>query len=95
MDINISKLSDKEISDICLKYNIIHANELKNYTRKDVIQEIQSWCKYKKENYKQNRQRRNSSPNIVSSVNTKNITPKPNIKRTKSAPLNIQKTKLI
>ena len=34
MDINLKKLSDKEIAEICIKYNIIQANELKNYTRK-------------------------------------------------------------
>ena len=28
MDINITKLSDKEIADICIKYNIIQMNEL-------------------------------------------------------------------
>ena len=44
MDINITKLSDKEIAGICIKYNIIQSNELKNYTRDRVINEIQNWC---------------------------------------------------
>ena len=39
MDINITKLSDKEIAGICVKYNIIQPNELRNYTRENVIQE--------------------------------------------------------
>ena len=42
MDINITKLSDREIAGICLKYNIIQSNELKNHTREQVIHEIQN-----------------------------------------------------
>ena len=67
MDINITKLSDKEISDICIKYNIIQPNEFKNYTRENVICEIQKWCEYKKKNY---RERRLSCPNLSSSEDT-------------------------
>jgi len=77
MDINITKLSDKEIAGICFKYNIIQSNELKNYTRENVIIEIQKWCEYKKKNY---RERRHSSPNISVSQDTRviqqNNTPK-------------------
>ena len=62
MDINITKLPDKEIAGICIKYNIIQANELKNYTRNNVISEITKWCSYKKQVY---RQRSMSSPNIM------------------------------
>ena len=68
MDINITKLSDREIAGICLKYNIIQSNELKNHTREQVIHEIQKWVDYKKTSYKQ---RRHSSPNI--SMNSSNI----------------------
>ena len=91
MDINITKLSDKEIADICIKYNIIQANELKNYTRDHVVQEIHKWCKYKKESY---RQRSMSSPNIMATEQKKiiNQTSGGGLKRTHSAPLNIQKT---
>tara|TARA_Y100000817_G_scaffold306736_1_gene292266 strand:- start:362 stop:1906 length:1545 start_codon:yes stop_codon:yes gene_type:complete len=91
MDINITHLTDKEITEICIKYNIIQLNELKDYTRNNVIQEIQKWCEYKKETY---RERRNSSPNILISQDTKVIQPNKSsgIKRTSSSPLNIQKT---
>ena len=47
MDINITKLSDKEIADICIKYNIIQSNELRNHTRNQVIEEINKWVQYK------------------------------------------------
>ena len=93
MDINITKLSDKEIAGICVKYNIIQPNELKNYTREHVIQEIKQWCYYKKESY---RQRSSSSPNIMmNQQNNKTIHQsvgsRGGLKRTNSAPLNIQK----
>ena len=94
MDINITKLSDKEIAGICLKYNIIQVNEFKNYTREQVVNEIQKWVQYKKNTY---RQRRHSSPNI--SMNTpekqtdnKIISSQPTLKRSTSQQFNIQKT---
>ena len=68
-----AQVIDKEISDICIKYNIIQSKELRNHTRNQVIGEIQKWVQYKKENYKQ---RRHSSPNIsmngTKSINTQN-----------------------
>jgi hypothetical protein len=93
MDINITKLSDKEIADICIKYNIIQSNELQNHTRNQVIGEIQKWVQYKKENYKQ---RRHSSPNIsmnqpVKNINTSNDNNN-GLKRSTSQQFNIQKT---
>ena len=89
MDINITKLSDKEIAGICFKYNIIQPNELKNYTRENVITEIQKWCEYKKKNY---RERRHSSPNISAPQDTRVIQQNNTPKKTSSTPLNIQKT---
>ena len=92
MDINITKLSDKEIADICIKYNIIQSNELRNHTRNQVIGEIQKWVQYKKQAYKQ---RRHSSPNISMNNEVKNInTSNDNngIKRSTSQQFNIQKT---
>jgi hypothetical protein len=92
MDINITKLSDKEIADICIKYNIIQSNELRNHTRNQVIGEIQKWVQYKKQAYKQ---RRHSSPNIsmneTKSINTQN-NDNNSIKRSTSQQFNIQKT---
>ena len=93
MDINITKLSDKEIADICIKYNIIQSNELQNHTRNQVIGEIQKWVQYKKENYKQ---RRHSSPNISMNQQVKNINTNNDnnngLKRSTSQQFNIQKT---
>ena len=95
MDINITKLSDKEIAEICIKYNIIQSNELQNNTRAPVITEIQKWVQYKKSNY---RQRRHSSPNISSSNmssnnNIKEVNSNNNkLKRSTSQQFNIQKT---
>jgi len=93
MDINITKLSDKEIADICIKYNIIQSNEFKNHTRNQVIGEINKWVQYKKQTY---RQRRHSSPNIsMNQSSTKNINSSNTthgLKRSTSQPLNIQKT---
>ena len=96
MDINITKLSDKEIAAICLKYNIIQSSELRNHTRDQVICEIQRWVQYKKNTY---RQRRHSSPNISMSdninteqSNNKVINSQPILKRSVSQQFNIQKT---
>ena len=92
MDLNITQLSDKEIATVCIKYNIIQANELKNYTRDHVVSEINKWCRYKKQIY---RQRRNSAPNITTpQVNTERTiqsTQGGGLKRTYSAPMNINK----
>ena len=91
MDINITKLSDKEIANICIKYDIIQSSELQNHTRQQVVGEIQKWVQYKKETY---RQRRHSSPNISMNNQTRVINQSSggNIKRSTSQPLNIQKT---
>jgi hypothetical protein len=95
MDINITKLSDKEIAEICIKYDIIQSKELSNHTREQVIGEIQKWVQYKKKTY---RQRRHSSPNISmnqTNDNSKKIiqpSSSPKLQRTMSQPLNIQKT---
>ena len=62
MNINLTELSDKEIAGICIKYNIIQANELKNYTREKVLLEVTQWCHYKKSAY---RERSKSSPNLM------------------------------
>ena len=91
MDINLATLSDKEIAGICVKYNIIQANELQNYTRDKVIHEISQWCTQKKETY---RKRSMSQPNIQNPTNPniKKISTQP-LQRTNSAPMNINKVK--
>jgi hypothetical protein len=90
MNINLAKCSDRELAQVCVKYNIIQANELRNYTREKVVVEITHWCKYKQDTYKQ-RRRSLSSPNIQGNSEIKTITPKPPIKRTHSSPMLIQK----
>jgi len=97
MDINLKKLSDKEIAEICIKYNIIQANEFKNYTRDKVLDEINKWCIYKKSIY---RQRSKSSPNIMNPTNNSsnksiNVSKNNNLQRTHSAPLNVNKQKIL
>ena len=97
MDINLKKLSDKEIAQICIKYDIIQPNEFQNYTRDKVLDEINKWCIYKKSSY---RQRSKSSPNIMNPVNNPtnksiNVNQTNNLQRTHSAPLNINKQKNI
>ena len=91
MDINLSKLSDKEIAMVCIKYDIIHRNELRNHSRNEVLTKINYWCKEKQTKYK-SRPRSNSSPNIKSvtvdkSQSTKNL--KPVLQRTISSPSNM------
>ena len=92
MDINITKLTDKEIANICFKYNIIQSNELNNYTRDQVIKEIQKWVDYKKNFI--NKENVYCSPNISNASNSKTISqlPNNNLKRSNSQPINIQKT---
>ena len=65
MNINLSKLSDREIAQLCIKHDIIETSQLRNSTRKQVIGEIEKWCIAKKEKYK-SRPRAMSDPNIKS-----------------------------
>ena len=98
MNINLTELSDKEIAGICIKYNIIQANELKNYTREKVLLEVTQWCKYKKSMY---RERSKSSPNLMNMNPTNpsnksiSVNNSKKLQRTHSAPLNINKTKSV
>ena len=57
MNINISKLSDKELAQLCVKHDIIQVSKLGDYTRKKVIICIEEWCKKKQEKYKSKRPR--------------------------------------
>tara|TARA_B100001094_G_scaffold17961_2_gene15467 strand:- start:67 stop:1617 length:1551 start_codon:yes stop_codon:yes gene_type:complete len=95
MEINLSKLSDKEIVAVCIKYDIIRREELKNHTRDGVLREIGQWCKYKQKNYK-SRPRSYSSPDIKSFTVDKNNSAKnmkPVLQRRNSSPMNIHKPK--
>ena len=65
MKINCNDLSDKELAQLCIKYEIIQQHAFKNHTRKEVILKIEEWGKLKIDKYKsrslnyvQSRQRR-------------------------------------
>jgi len=92
MDLNLSKLSDKEIAMVCIKYDIIQSSELQHQTRDEVLTKINCWCKEKQSTYKSRRSRSYSSPDIKSvmvdqSQSTKNL--KPVLQRTLSSPSNV------
>ena len=55
MNINLSKLTDKELAQLCIKHDIIEVSKLRNCTRKQVTIEIETWCKAKQEKYKSRR----------------------------------------
>ena len=85
MNINLSKLSDKEIAQLCIKHDIIETSQLRNCTRKHVIAEIEKWCIAKKEKYK-SRPRAMSDPNVKSVKVVETPNSKPNRQRRNSAP---------
>ncbi len=65
MNINLSKFTDKELAQLCVKHDIIETSQLRNCTRKLVISEIEKWCVTKQQKYK-SRPRAMSDPNIKS-----------------------------
>ena len=65
MNINLSKLSDKELAQLCIKHDIIEVSKLRECTRKQVNERVEQWCKQKQEKYK-SRPRAMSDPNIKS-----------------------------
>ena len=85
MNINLSKLSDREIAQLCIKHDIIETSQLRNCTRKQVIAEIEKWCIAKKEKYK-SRPRAMSDPNIKSVKVVETQSSKPVRQRRNSAP---------
>jgi len=93
MSFNISKLSDNQLAQLCIKHKIIERDNFSNYTRNQVVEIVNNWCQAKKQKNKgQNlnqtksvvlnqsdnqRQRRNSSPQI--NIKNKNGPPNPTI----------------
>lgn len=73
MNINLSKLEDRELAQLCVKHDIIEVSKLRNYTRKQVIICIEGWCKAKQEKYKSRRPRSMSQPNINTNPNIKSV----------------------
>lgn len=43
MNVNFSTLGDKELAQLCMKYNIIETSTLSKCTRSQVIQEVEKW----------------------------------------------------
>ena len=75
MNINLSKLSDKEIAQLCIKHDIIEVSRLRECTRKQVTMCVEQWCKQKQEKYK-SRPRAMSDPNIKSIKTVKELSEK-------------------
>ena len=65
MELNCKDLNDKELAQLCIKYDIILSQDFKYLTRKQVIQKIETWTSQKVSKYK-SRPRSNSNPNIKS-----------------------------
>jgi len=63
MNIDVSKLDDKQLILLCKKYNIIELSKLSGLTRNQVIQIIEKWCAQKQDKYKSQSQ---TDPNIKS-----------------------------
>ena len=85
MNINLSKLSDNELAQLCIKHDIIETSHLRNCTRKQVVSEIEKWCIIKQEKYK-SRPRAMSDPNIKSVKVIETKPSKTNRQRRNSAP---------
>ena len=65
MELNCKDLNDKELAQLCIKYDIILPQDFKYITRGQVIQKIERWTSQKVSKYK-SRPRSNSNPNIKS-----------------------------
>ena len=64
-EINFNLLSDKELITICIKYDLIKKENIRQYTRDDILKIIKTWLSKKLKNYGQKK-----SPDVKSvSVN--------------------------
>ena len=95
MNINLSKLEDKELAQLCIKHDIIEVSKLGNYTRKQVIVCIETWCKQKQAKYKSHPK---SHPKTMSDPNIKSIIvdeqPKSNSRPRRASVSNMQNVKM-
>ena len=55
-DIDFNKLSDKEVISICLKYKLIDYDDIKKYSRKDLLKILHIWLHKKLKNYGQKKE---------------------------------------
>jgi len=92
MNVDLSKLGDKELVQLCMKYSIIETSQLSKCTRTQVVQEVEKWMNAKKEKYKASRPRSNSDPNIKAIQVTENPkqTPKPRQRRGSAPQVNVK-----
>ena len=72
MSLNLAKFTDRELAEVCVKHHIIPANELRNYTRESVVDQIARWCEIKKQKKQGIKGRRMSAPSL-SNASTKII----------------------
>ncbi len=73
-NVDLSTLSDNDMKQLCIKYNIITNNELTSITREQMNKEVKSYLLHKIENYKK-KGRRNSQPNALKIIKTGNDPP--------------------
>ena len=71
--IDLTKLSDIQLKQLCLKYQIVTTSEVQNMSRDKILHEIKLYLTYKIKKYKG---RRLSQPNIVNPVKNVNDPPK-------------------
>ena len=100
MSLNLAKFTDRELAEVCVKHHIIPANELRNYTRESVIDQIARWCEIKKQKKQSIKGRRMSAPSL-SNASTKIISNQqsnqqsnqknPSLSRSHSTPMIIHK----
>ena len=95
MSLNLAKFTDRELAEVCIKHHIIPANELRNYTRESVVDQISRWCDIKKQKKKNLKERRMSAPSLSEAKIITNQTPsntnKPSLSRSHSSPMMIHK----
>ena len=105
MSFNISKLSDNQLAQLCIKHKIIERDNFSNYTRNQVVKIVNKWCQAKKQknkgqnlnqtksvvlNQSDNQRQRRNIPQI--NIKNKNDPPNPTMNRRRmSDPLTIKK----
>jgi|TARA_B100001094_G_scaffold332915_1_gene407283 hypothetical protein len=67
-EIDFNLLSDKELIQVCIKYELIQIEEIKKLTRKDILKIIKQWVHKKLQVYGQNKNLKSVSVNRRMSV---------------------------
>ena len=63
-EIDFDLLSDKELIQICIKYELIKIQDIKLLTRKDILHIIKKWVHKKLQTYGQNKSVKSVSINV-------------------------------